>query len=136
MRRWWLETFAAWLVGTVLVVGYGMITEAVATRDLGWMPTHWSPIVDFIYLNGWAAAMIVFLVAELPAILWRRRGGSLASTWAIAVIVLLAVLAIRLIPHGYPEDGYIPIIVVAALIAGTIASLLIVLVVKPMAQEV
>ena len=131
VKRWWIAALVAWLFGTAVSIGLDRVTLTVASRDIGWTPGPLSPIADWIVLNWWVVAIIMLVIAEVPAFLWRRRGESLTSTWLIAVAMPLAVLGFRLFPTGYPEDAYIPFVIVATILAGTVASFFIAIFVRP-----
>ncbi|MET1113059.1 MAG: hypothetical protein ABWX67_16195 [Allosphingosinicella sp.] len=81
--------------------------------------------------SAWEIPLIVFMIAELPTVLWRRRGGGTPSTLGLAVAMPFAAFIGILIPRNHPEDAYIPFIVLALAGLAFLVGALICLVVRP-----
>ena len=135
MRRWFLGTIAICLALIGVEAAVSMAIEAAASRDIGWVPGPWAGVEDFLFQWHWGIALLVLLLAETPAVWWRRIGGSPATVLGIAFICPVAVFGPALAPKGYSEDSIV-------LVAGTIfilvlaiaASTLIMVFVKPVAE--
>jgi hypothetical protein len=102
-KRWWIATGAVWMVASLVQLGVNAVSQDVETRDLGSVPGAWAPIEDFVFQNGWWIALAVPLAVEAP----------------------------NLIPHGYPEDSYIPFIILAICLAGIVVAALLMAFVRP-----
>lgn len=131
LGRWGLWTAGSALLAFAIWFLEGKALEAVSRRDLGWVPGPFAALEDWVFDAQWAIALIIFLIAELPALLWRRRGGGLAGTLGVAVAVPLAVFAPALVPKGYPEDRLIPFILLAIGLLATAVAALICVFVRP-----
>jgi hypothetical protein len=132
MRRWFLGTIAICLALIGVEAAVSTAIQAAASRDIGWVPGPWAGVEDFLFQWHWAIALLVLLLAETPAVWWRRLGGSAMGVLGIAFICPVAVFGPALAPKGYSEDSFV-------LVAGTIfilflavaASTLIMVFVRP-----
>ena len=102
--------------------------EAVARRDIGWVPGPWAAVQDFAFDWSWTIGLLVLLLAEIPALWWRRLGGGTHGVSGLAFICPFAVFGRKLIPKGYPEDMLVLIggtifILVVAIAASTLTIL-------------
>lgn len=135
MRRWVLGTFTICLALIGVEAAVSAAIQAAASRDIGWVPGPWAGIQDFLFEWHWAIAFAVLLLAEIPAVWWRRIGGSTGGVLGIAFICPVAVFGSALAPKGYSEDmlvlvgGSLFIFMVAAA-----ASTLIMVFVRPLAE--
>lgn len=130
-RRWWISTIAVWVLAALLLNGTLMVSSAVRMRDIGWTLGPWSYLADFLAELSWPIIWLSLLATLLPPMWWRRQDGSLLGTWGLALAGPIAALAPRLIPHGYPEDAFIPLLLLATIIGATLGSAVIVVLVKP-----
>lgn len=136
MRRWFLGTIAICLALTGVEAAVSLAIEAVASRDVGSVPGPWSGIQEFAFQWSWAIALLVLLLSAIPALGWRRLGGSVGGVVGIAFICPVAVFGPALVPKGYSEDMFV-------LVGGTLflfafavaASTLIMVLVKPAVQS-
>ena len=134
LGRWGLWTAGLGLAAFAIWFLAGRISLSVLGRDEDWVPGPFAGLADLVYASGWLIALFVFLVAQVPAVLWRRRGGSPPGTLGVAVAMPLAVFGVGLIPKGHPEDQLIPFIAIAIGLLATLAAAVICVLVRPVEE--
>jgi hypothetical protein len=131
MRRWGAWAAASAAAAFLLWSLKNLVLDSVSRRDLGWVPGPFAELEDLVFQFHFGIDLLVFLIAELPALLWRRRGGSPPETFGLAVAVPLLVFAPALIPKGYPEDRFIPFMLIFLGLLAALATALICVFVRP-----
>ena len=129
--RFWTWTIAVWIVAALILKASEMVSTAVAMRDVGWTAGPWTRLADILSELSWPIIGLSMIATLLPAAWWRRHGGSSLGTWGLALTGPIAALSFRLIPQGYSEDAWIPFLLVAIIIAATVCSALILVLVRP-----